>query len=103
MKKRYYLAAAVCFVLLSLGHSVKADAAQIQAVEQAKGHVVKGTVLDEQGQPIIGATVMQKGTKKATVTDLDGHFTLSDVTGPVVVSYIGYKDQVIKTQVRTLP
>lgn len=97
MKKRYYLAAVVCFALLSLGHSVKAAAAQIQAVEQAKGHVVKGTVLDEQGQPIIGATVIQKGTKKATVTDLDGHFTLNDVTGPVVVSYIGYKDQVIKS------
>lgn len=96
MKKRYYLAAVVCFALLSLGHSVKAAAAQIQAVEQAKGHVVKGTVLDEQGQPIIGATVIQKGTKKATVTDLDGHFTLNDVTEPVVVSYIGYKDQVIK-------
>lgn len=96
MNKRYYLAVAVCFALLCLGHSTAAQAAQLPVVEQAKGQIIKGTVLDEQGQPIIGATVMQKGTKKATVTDLDGHFLLSGVTGPVVVSYIGYKDQVIK-------
>lgn len=96
MNKRYYLAAAVCFALLCLGHSTAAQAAQLPVVEQAKGQIIKGTVLDEQGQPIIGATIIQKGTKKTTVTDLDGHFLLSGVTGPVVVSYIGYKDQVIK-------
>uniref|UniRef100_UPI004029F082 carboxypeptidase-like regulatory domain-containing protein n=1 Tax=Prevotella sp. TaxID=59823 RepID=UPI004029F082 len=96
MNKRYYLAAAVCFALLCLGHSTAAQAAQLPVVEQAKGQIIKGTVLDEQGQPIIGATIIQKGTKKATVTDLDGRFLLSGVTGPVVVSYIGYKDQVIK-------
>lgn len=96
MNKRYYLAAATCFALFSLGHSTAARAAQLPVVEQTKGHILKGTVLDEQGQPIIGATIMQKGTKKATVTDLDGHFLLTGVTGPVVVSYLGYKDQVIK-------
>lgn len=96
MNKRYYLAAVICFALLSLGHSTTVHAAQLPVVEQAKGHILKGTVLDEQGQPIIGATIMQKGTKKATVTDLDGHFLLTGVTGPVVVSYLGYKDQVIK-------
>lgn len=96
MNKRYYFSVAVCLALFTLGHSTAVHAAQLPVVEQAKGHILKGTVLDEQGQPIIGATIMQKGTKKATVTDLDGHFLLTGVTGPVVVSYLGYKDQVIK-------
>lgn len=95
MKKRYYQAAILCSGLLSFSPIASVQAAQFPVVQQAKGHVVRGTVLDEQGQPIIGATVMQKGTKNAAVTDLDGRFQLSNVSGQVVVSYIGYRDQVV--------
>ncbi len=53
---------------------------------------IKGTVKDSSGEPIIGASVIEKGTSKGTVTDLDGNFTIS-VSGkkPLVVSYIGMK------------
>lgn len=54
---------------------------------------VTGQILDENGEPLIGATVMVKGTNKATSTDIDGNYTL-EVTGadPVIsVSYIGYQ------------
>ena len=52
-----------------------------------------GTVLDELQEPIIGASVMVKGQKLATVTDIDGHFTLNGVKPGTVlsVSYLGYK------------
>lgn len=53
---------------------------------------VKGTVKGQDGLPVIAATVSQKGTNNATITDLDGNFTLK-VKGqhPVLVfSYIGY-------------
>ena len=42
---------------------------------------VTGTVVDETGEPVIGASVMVKGTKTGTVTDVDGKFSLVNVQG----------------------
>jgi TonB-linked SusC/RagA family outer membrane protein len=54
--------------------------------------VVKGLVKDTNGDGIIGASVLQKGTTNGTVTDLDGNFTLSVPKNSVLqVSFIGYK------------
>ncbi len=51
---------------------------------------VRGTVVDEAGAPIIGATIQVKGTAQGTVTDLDGRFTLTaPANGTLVVSYVG--------------
>lgn len=52
---------------------------------------VKGYVYDKSsGEPLIGATVMQKGTQNGVVTDVDGNFTLNiPVNGVFVVNYIG--------------
>ena len=58
--------------------------------------VVKGTIVDETGQPMIGVTVLPLGnTKNGTITDLDGNFTVTNVSGKVTleISYIGYKTQ----------
>ena len=50
-----------------------------------------GTVIDETGEGVIGATVMEKGTSNGTVTDLDGNFTLKVAAGAtIVITYIGY-------------
>ena len=52
---------------------------------------VKGVVKQPDGETIIGATVTEKGTTNATVTDLDGNFTLSVKEGAeLVISYIGF-------------
>ena len=57
---------------------------------------VSGTVKDETGETIIGATVMEEGTKNATVTDLDGNFHLKTAEGAkLTISYIGYKTQTV--------
>ena len=54
---------------------------------------IKGTVTDAMG-PVIGATVMEKGTQNGTVTDFDGNFTLKVEPGRMLVfSYIGYQTQ----------
>lgn len=67
-----------------------ADALKTQTVMQAI--TVKGTVVDTNGEPVIGASVLVKGTSNGTITDIDGNFTLSNVKpGVLVVSYIGYK------------
>lgn len=52
---------------------------------------ITGTVTDEKGEVIIGANVVVKGSTNGTVTDFDGHFSLSVNTGSLLqVSYIGY-------------
>ncbi len=52
---------------------------------------VSGTVTDQNGQPIPGATVALKGTSTATTADFDGNFTIAANNGDVVVvSYVGF-------------
>ena len=62
-------------------------------------HTVSGIVKDENGLPIIGATVKVRGAQMGVVTDIDGKFSLKTSVGSVLtVSYIGYKTQDIKVQ-----
>jgi TonB-linked SusC/RagA family outer membrane protein len=65
---------------------------------QVKSKVISGVVTDANGDPVIGATVMAKGSKKGTVTDLQGHYTLTNVpeNSTITISYIGYQKQTIK-------
>ena len=57
---------------------------------------ITGTVVDATGEPIIGATVMEKGTSNGTITDCDGNFKLKVEAGKILVfSYIGFEKQEI--------
>lgn len=63
-------------------------------VEQANEKTVGGQVLDENGEPVIGATVKVKGTQTAVVTDVDGKFSLKVPAGStLVITYLGYADK----------
>ena len=57
---------------------------------------ITGTVKDSQGEAVIGASILEKGTRNGVVTDFDGNFTIK-VSGkdPIVVSYIGMKSQTL--------
>ncbi len=59
----------------------------------AQTRAVSGLVLDENGEPLIGATVIQKGTTNGVITDVDGHYQLNVPKSTVVLvfSYIGYQ------------
>ena len=96
MDKRYLIAAALCLASSSAIQAASAATNTNLSVQQQKGNVVQGTIVDQNGEPVIGATVRVKGSKTGTVTDLDGKFTLTNVSGPIEVSYIGYKTQIIK-------
>ena len=64
---------------------------------------VKGQVVDQDGEPLIGATVRVKGASSGSVTDIDGNFQIdaaSDAT--LVVSYVGYKDREIAVRGRAV-
>ena len=57
---------------------------------------VNGQVVDQDGEPLIGATIKVKGATAGSVTDFDGNFTLDVASNAtLVISYVGYKDQEI--------
>ena len=65
---------------------------KLEAYPYNKYGTVKGTVKDNTGEPVIGASVVQKGTSNGIVTDIDGNFTLNvPSNSTIVVSFIGYK------------
>ncbi len=68
----------------------------VQSVQQS-GRCT-GVILDEQGEPIVGATVQVKGTSNGAATDLDGRFTLSNIPpgSVLVISYIGMETKELK-------
>ena len=64
---------------------------------------VKGQIVDQEGEPLIGATVRLKGAQTGVVTDFDGNFTIDSPGNAVlVVSYVGYKDREIAVRNRAL-
>lgn len=78
-----------------LAPAATCHAAATEAIEQAAQQAsAKGTVVDAHGEPVIGATVRVKGKSEATVTDLDGNFSISAERGQtLVISYIGFDSQ----------
>lgn len=69
-------------------------------VVQAQSLQVSGTVVSKSdGEPVIGATILEQGTTNGTITDFDGKFSLTVKQGAEIsISYIGFKSQVVKAQ-----
>ena len=92
----------LCRVLLMLALAVGGSAAVAAPVPQMNGGAVQastvtGQVLDENGEPVIGATVNVKGTNVTTVTDFDGRFSIKAPQGSTLaVSYVGYGTRELK-------
>lgn len=87
-----------CAFMCALSLPVLADVPamlDVDVIEQSKGIVVTGTVLDESGLPVIGANIMVKGMNVGTITDMDGHFSLEVpyAEASLTVSFIGYTTQ----------
>ncbi|MBQ2168224.1 MAG: TonB-dependent receptor, partial [Prevotella sp.] len=79
------------FLLLSL-------ALIVSMITKAQG--ILGTVTDELGEPIIGASVVEKANpQNGAITDLDGKFTLNVTEGtPIIITYIGYSNQEVNAR-----
>ena len=62
------------------------------SMAQQDNITVKGTIVDESGEPLPGATIQQQGTTNGTITDIDGNFSLSvPADATLSISFIGYK------------
>ena len=66
----------------------------VSMIALAQQKTITGTVIDANNEPVIGASVLEKGTSNGTITNLDGEYSLSVSAGATLVfSYIGYKTQ----------
>ena len=92
--KKTALFVGLCFLGMVSAQQASAATESVASVQQTKQ--VSGHVADSQG-PLIGATVMEKGTNNGTVTDYDGNFSLNVQPGTMlVVTYVGYITQEVK-------
>lgn len=74
-----------------------------QQATSKKKRKVSGTVKDVNGEPIIGATIMEEGTTNGTITDFDGNFVLEVADGAELdISYIGYQTQKLQASGKAL-
>ena len=71
---------------------------------QQQQKIVTGKVTDANGEPIIGATILIKGTGQGTVTDMDGNYTLQNVPEDAIlqISYVGMETQEIPVRGKTV-
>lgn len=83
-------------MLLGMPQNASAEKSQ-PVLSVAQAQKIQGQVVDENGEPMIGVTVRAKGAQAATVTDLDGKFSLNIPAGVknIEVSYLGYNKQTI--------
>lgn len=92
---------ALDLILLKLGvtYKIEDNIVYLQKGNQKSKSTknIKGVVIDEKGEPLMGVNVFVSGTQNGTVTDLDGNYQLSDVpsNGEISFSYIGYKQEAL--------
>ena len=96
-----FLTAIVVGALLINSNNVLATQALsndlLKVSEQLQVQAITGLVVDTHGEPVIGASVVEKGTTNGIVTDLDGKFTLNVKLGATIqVSFVGYQTQEVK-------
>lgn len=76
-----------------------ASASPVQVSAQANKITVSGTVVDVNGEPLVGVSVLEKGTGNGTITDMDGNFTLSAGEGAALeISYVGYQNLTVSAK-----
>lgn len=96
MQTRYILYSLCLASMFAMSEPMHAQQTGQQATQQQDTKTIKGTVVDEIGMPIIGASIKIDGTTTGTITDLDGNFTLQvPENAKLNISYIGYTSQVV--------
>ena len=74
-----------------------ASGSSYKVTEQMQIQTVTGVVVDANGEPIIGASVVEKGTTNGIVTDMDGKFSLNVKVGTTLqITFVGYQPQDVK-------
>lgn len=97
---KFLAAVAICSLFLSSGNAwaTPTHASNIPTTtEQQQTITATGVVLDSAGEPVIGASVVEKGTTNGIVTDINGRFSLEVHAGAILkISFVGYTPQEVK-------
>lgn len=107
MKRKLALIGALFLACGAMGSYAYAAAPEPQGSHASAG-IVTGTVTDDKGEPVIGASVSEVGTTRGTMTDVNGRFSLRTTgKGKLKISYIGYKPLILNpgddTNVKLVP
>ncbi len=98
--RRILTAMAISSLLLGNSHVMASDLSSgpsFTVMEQMQNQTVTGWVVDTKGEPMIGASVVEKGTTNGIITDMEGKFSLNVKPNAVLeISYVGYKTQEVK-------
>lgn len=95
MKKQLTLF--LCLLLFIPMYGYAEDEVNHQIVQQTTK--VKGTVTDEQGEPLIGASIAIKGTSQGVITDFNGQFSIdASRNAALIVSYVGYRSEEVQVK-----
>lgn len=93
MNRQWALIGAILLAsgLIGSSYAMATPPTQSQSVTQSST-IIKGQIVDAEGEPILGATVVELGTTRGTVTDIDGNFTInSHANAKLRITYVGYK------------
>ena len=90
-KKLFWLLALGCLPMAAMAATPSSVPAEVQ-----QARFIKGNVVDENGEPMIGVTIKIVGSTGGTITDLDGNFSLNVPSGrKLQFTYAGYKEQTL--------
>lgn len=106
LMKRNYCLSLVLLVMFGMSSSHSANASEevlsSQSIQQTKK--ITGKVVDTTGEPVIGASVLVKGTGTGSVTDINGNFSVdASVGSTLVISFVGYQSVEVKVTNATTP
>lgn len=94
---KFLTAVAISALFLSSGNVMAtqtASGSSLEVTEQLQTQTVTGLVVDTKGEPVIDASVVEKGATNGIMTDMDGKFTLTVKPGAVLkISFVGYEPQ----------
>lgn len=97
---KFLMAVAITALSMSSSNvaaSLTASGSVYEVTEQLQSQAVSGVVTDINGEPIIGASILEKGTTNGTITDINGKFSLNVKPGAtLLISYVGYKSHEMK-------
>ena len=100
MKKTLLIMLAMVIGMTAIAYTVQAKQAKNETKATASMKykiVIKGTITDSNGDPVIGASVQIKGKNTGVISDVDGNYTIEVEIGDVlIISYIGYKTRELK-------
>ena len=85
-----------------LANAATDNVAGVEITQQSS--TCRGVIIDSQGEPVIGASILVKGTTTGTITDMDGNFEINNVRrgATLVISFVGYKTQEVVWNGQTL-